>query len=256
MRERFRVANNKVTSSQSNSRNVLNITDCWDLTVEEDLTGDFSFNVAANDTNTSLCSSTLNKNLPRLPHSHCSDFLIVIFWYTCWQKCLVFLFLYLYFCIFVFCRQGICHLQFLYWNYLFHVAYFQIGDFCLIYWFHCTNVILCLLFHSVTSQIYNKRWYLFSLCVNFLPHNPLPQTCLLSAALIFSDLQSMYKQSQRLISGILFLPLFVALLHVKLASSFISLLPCFRKSNTKDKRMSMTMSAYWLSIHVMHSCWS
>lgn len=38
-----------------------------------------------------------------------------------------------------------CHLQFLYWNYLFHVAYVKIDFFfCPIYWFHCTNVILCL----------------------------------------------------------------------------------------------------------------
>ena len=133
-RERFRV----VTSSQSNSRNAVNVTDGWDLTVDEDLKGDSSFN----DIDTGLCSSTLNQSSPRLPYCRCSDVQTVIFWYTrAEESVLFFYFLYLY----LFCRQGICHLQFLYWNYLFichHVAYFQIGDICLIYWFHCTNVLL------------------------------------------------------------------------------------------------------------------
>lgn len=77
--ERFRMAYHKLTSSQSNSRNALNITDRWDLTVVEDLKGDFSFNVAANDINTHLSSSTITKNSPQLPCCYCSDIGTVIF---------------------------------------------------------------------------------------------------------------------------------------------------------------------------------
>lgn len=97
--------------------------------------------------NTGLCSSTHTTSLLplRLP---------VVFWYRCWRKCFIF-------CICIsFCRRGICYtfaisvlkLPF----YLSSCCFLSIDDFfCLIYWFHCTDVLLfCVLFHSVTSQIY------------------------------------------------------------------------------------------------------
>lgn len=155
--------------------------------------GFFLLGVAVNHRNTGLC--LINSLL--LPHCHCSDFLLpVMFWYTCWGKCSFFFFLNNFVFVF-FCRQGICHLQFLYVNYLFichHVAYFQIGDFlffffCLIYWFHCTNVLFCCFVSSYFLRFITSAdtWlffflYFFFKCVNMLPHIPLylrlPAACL------------------------------------------------------------------------------
>lgn len=156
--ERFRMAYHKLTSSQSNSRNALNITDRWDLTVVEDLKGDFSFNVAANDINTHLSSSTITKNSPQLPCCYCSDIGTFIFLIHMLRSVLYI------FCICIFFLLQTRDMSFaisvlklpLYMS----SCCFKIGDFCLIYWFHCTNVLLfCFsLFPSMTSQIYNKGW--------------------------------------------------------------------------------------------------
>lgn len=145
-------------------------------------------------------NSTLN-----WPHSRCSDFLIVILWYT--KVCFYFLYLYYFYYYFFFwqARDMSFKIIFLYWNYLFHVAYFHIDDFCLIYWFHCTNVLLICVFYFTQWLL---SWLFF--CVNFWPHNSLPQIGLLSAAFIFFALQSMFltKQLQSFVLGILFLPFF------------------------------------------------
>lgn len=164
-RERFRVVNNKVTSSQSNSRNALNITDSWDLTVREDLKGDFSFNVAANNIINIKSELTTATLLPPLwlPTCHILKqalkkvfFLFSVFVLFLQTTDMSFaisvlkLPLYLSSCCFLSNR----------WF------------FCLIYWFHCTNVLLfCVSYFTqwplgfLTSS--DTCFLLFFKCVTF-----------------------------------------------------------------------------------------
>ena len=194
-RERFRMAYHKPTSAQSNSRNALNITDCWDLTVVEDLKGDFSFNVAANDINTHLSSSTITKSSPQLPCCYCSDIWTVVFLIHMLRSVLYI------FCIcifFFFCRQGICHLQFLYWNYLFICHHVALKWVIFVLFIGFIAPMFCCF-----VSLYFPQWplrfitradtcflsLLFLMCKLVASWSSLPHTCLLSAAFTISDLQ-------------------------------------------------------------------
>lgn len=141
----------------------------------------FSFNVTAADANQLKIKTKKKKKnftiatllpLLRLPNWH-------ILIHMSWKKCSFFIMIL--FSVFVFfCRQGMSFaISVLKLPLYLSSCYFQIDFFCLIYWFHCTNVLLFCVSYFIQWPLSfrNKRWYLFPSsflkCKNMLPHIPL-----------------------------------------------------------------------------------